>query len=413
MLLLIRIILWLLVIWVAFWLLSLFIKMLPLLLFIVACAAAICATYSLLPYQLRLPAIERWLDPNWQPLPPRPATPTNSPNYPNYPSNNFTPSTPHTPTSPTPVPPPRQYTQPELDFTRIARRTVKLPDREDLKAKLRAKVIGQDAAINALVRVTLAQLAAQNKTKPLVVFLPGPTGTGKTELSKALADVLDVKLVRFDMGEFAESHKASNLFGSAKGYVGSEDGGELPNALRTNKKRCVFLFDEVEKAHKSLWRQMLAFFDEGRVSDTKGSVTAPKDTICLLTSNLEADKIGSNPEAAKDILRESGYFPTEFLGRIDKVIPLLRLSQQDTARLIVVLTKQIADNYGISLLVNDDSVQALFDATYDEAQKYGGRGIKDKVSDLLIEDFFDLQADRVSQAELRWDGKRLKVIPLL
>ena len=355
---------------------------------------AVCCLYSLFPPQFRVAAVEKWLGLEAQPIatPVTPATSANPVNpastgdhiNPDYqaPAANFGRSEPESK---------QKVIHPKLDFNKIAARIARLPDREELRANLLAKVIGQDAAIDQLIRVVLGQLASQNKAKPLVVFLPGPTGTGKTELSKALASALGVELIRFDMGEFGESHKASNLFGSAKGYVGSEDGGALPQALRKSKKLCVILFDEVEKAHQSLWRQMLAFFDEGRVSDTIGSVQAPKDTICLLTSNLKAEKIADNPGKSKDILKESGYFPPEFLGRINKIIPLLRLNEADSGRLIVTLTKQLADSYGISLIIDQDSLQMLFNEVYEEAQKYGGRGIKDKVSDLLMDDFIDLQ----------------------
>ncbi len=315
-----KILAWLAVIWIGLWLLSQLLSWLPLIVFVIGGAIALCCVYALLPENFRLPGVEQWLNPNWKTIPIAPSTNPSSSISTFSPESSqlSTTSTPQTPIQPLPP-------QPPLDFSRaIARTGGKLPDRETLAAKLREKVIGQEIAVDTLVRVVLGKLAAQKNPKPLVILLPGPTGTGKTEMSKALAEALEAKLTRFDMGEYAESFKASNLFGSAKGYVGSEDGGALPSAIRQSKKRCVLLFDEVEKAHQSLWRQMLAFFDEGRTADTLGSVVAPKDTICLLTSNLQADKIGENPDAAKDILKQSGYFPPEFLGRIDKIIPLLR-----------------------------------------------------------------------------------------
>ncbi len=288
----------------------------------------------------------------------------------------------------------------------------RLHDREELKAKLKQRVIGQEAAIDTLVRMVMSKLAGKN-SKPLVIFLPGPTGTGKTELSKALAFALETEYTRFDMGEYAESHKASNLFGSPKGYVGSNEGGALPNALRQNKKRCVLLFDEVEKAHSSLWRQMLAFFDEGRVSDSNGQAIAPKDTICLLTSNIEADKIAENPDSAKDIIKQCGYFPPEFLGRIDKVIPLLRLGAADTARLTVVLAKTVASDLDINLIIEQEALEELVNATFDEAQKYGGRGIIEKIKDLIADDLVDLRGNSIFQARLVVKENRLRAVPLL
>lgn len=402
-----KILAWLAVIWIGLWLLSLLLSWLPLIVFLVGGAIALCCVYALLPESFRLPGVEQWLNPTWKTIPIAPIADISSSISPSSPESSQPHSTPQTPVQ---VLPP----QPPLDFSRVMARTGgKLPDRETLTAKLREKVIGQETAVDTLVRVVLGKLASEKNPKPLVVLLPGPTGTGKTEISKAIADALGTKLTRFDMGEYAESFKASNLFGSAKGYVGSDEGGALPNALRHSKKRCVLLFDEVEKAHQSLWRQMLAFFDEGRTADTLGSVVAPKDTICLLTSNLMADKIGENPDAAKDILKQSGYFPPEFLGRIDKIIPLLRLSAADTARLTVMLAKRVADRYGISLIIEQEALEELVNVTFDEGEKYGGRGIQEKILDLLGDDFIDLQGDRISHARLVVRGDRLKAVSLV
>lgn len=399
---------WLAVIWIGLWLLSQLLSWLPLIIFAIGGAIALCCVYALLPENFRLPGIEQWLNPDWKPIPITPSTDT---------SNGTSTSSPESSqpsTTPTPQAPQLLSPQPPLDFSRATVRTGgKLPDREALTSKLKEKVIGQEIAIDTIVRVVLGKLASEKNPKPLVVMLPGPTGTGKTEISKALADALGTKLTRFDMGEYAESFKASNLFGSAKGYVGSEDGGALPTAIRQSKKRCVLLFDEVEKAHQSLWRQMLAFFDEGRTADTLGSVVAPKDTICLLTSNLQADKIGENPEAAKDILKQSGYFPPEFLGRIDKIIPLLRLGAADTARLTVMLAKRVADRYGISLIIEQEALEELVNVTFDEGEKYGGRGIQEKILDLLGDDFIDLQGDRISHARLIVRADRLRAVSLV
>lgn len=400
-----KILLWIVVAWIGLFILTQILAWLPAILLVIGGGIAICCLYALLPDGLRLPAIENWLGTSsYTPA----ASLPNSPQTSSPPDSSDAPSSGESTKSSTP---PAAPVQPQLDFSKIIPRTGgKLPDRDELVAKIRAKVIGQDLAIETLTRVLLGKLAAQNSPKPLVILLPGPTGTGKTEISKALAEALDTKLVRFDMGEFAEAFKASNLFGSAVGYVGSSDGGALPNAIRHSKKRCVILFDEVEKAHSTLWPQMLAFFDEGRVSDTLGSVTAPKDTICLLTSNLQAEKIGENPAAAKEILKEGRYFPPEFLGRIDKIIPLLRLSPADTARLTVVLAKRWASRYGLSLIIEQEALEELVSATFDEAERYGGRGITEKISDLLTDDFIDLQSARVAEARLIVHGDRLRAV---
>ncbi len=407
--------------WLIFWLignlLGLILISLPTIFFLVFTAITGLFIYSLLPITKRNQAFENWLGIEPQPnnIPVYDAPGGNVPvdDVPPHKPDNNTPVNDVIPPNPTPTPKEPKLIQPELQFDTIRFNPGgKLPDRAELKAKLKQRVIGQEAAIDTLVRMVMGKLAAKN-SKPLVVFLPGPTGTGKTELSKALAEALETKLTRFDMGEYAESHKASNLFGSPKGYVGSTDGGALPNALRHSKKRCVLLFDEVEKAHSSLWRQMLAFFDEGRVSDTIGQTLAPKNTICLLTSNIEADKIADNPESAKDIIKQCGYFPPEFLGRIDKVIPLLRLGEADTARLTVVLAKKLASEFDISLIIEQEALEHLVNVTFDEAQKYGGRGIMEKVKDLIADDLVELQGNSIFQARLVVKEDRLRAVPLL
>ena len=415
---------WLLAALLLVWLLGILLALIPVIFFLLLTAVALLFLYSLFPDQFRIHTFEQWLGIKQLKTVPVDALPvdTTSGNSPSAdkdksePAEDGEPNSTTTKLKPPKISQPQQQeelVQPELQFDTIRFNFGgRLPDREELLAKLKQKVIGQEAAIDTLVRMVMSKLAAKNP-KPLVIFLPGPTGTGKTELSKALAEALETKYTRFDMGEYAESHKASNLFGSPKGYVGSTDGGALPNALRQSKKRCVLLFDEVEKAHSSLWRQMLAFFDEGRVSDTLGQCNAPKNTICLLTSNIEADKIAENPDSAKDIIKQCGYFPTEFLGRIDKVIPLLRLGEADTARLTVVLTKKVASDFDISLIIEQEALEELVNITFDEAQKYGGRGIMEKVKDMISNDLVDLQIRRIYQARLVVQQERLRAVPLL
>jgi hypothetical protein len=267
--------------------------------------------------------------------------------------------------------------------------------KDQLIAAIARNVIGQRAAIETASTYVRGKLGARDtgKSKPLVFLLPGPTGTGKTELSKALAEAIGTKLVRYDMGEYAEEFKASNLFGSPKGYVGSEDGGALPNAIRRGGKRLVILFDEVEKAHQSLWQKLLAFMDEGRTSDSKGEVLAPKDTIILLTTNRQAEAVAMDPEAAREILQHDGYFSPEFLGRIEKIIPMPRLTETDMMQLTHRLLDVLAKQYGLALAVDDDALVVLYVASRDAAMRAGGRGITERLRDVLLDDLIELQAE--------------------
>ena len=178
-----KILAWIAVIWIGLWILSLVLSLFPLILLLVGGVVAICCVYALLPENFRLPAVERWLNPDWQTMPIT-SSPTSS-----SPESTQSPTTPQTSTQ---LPP---AAQPQLDFSRVVPRTGgKLPERETLTAKLKEKVIGQSAAIDVLVRVVLGKLASEKNPKPLVVMLPGPTGTGKTEISKALAEALGTKL---------------------------------------------------------------------------------------------------------------------------------------------------------------------------------------------------------------------------
>jgi ATP-dependent Clp protease ATP-binding subunit ClpA len=403
-----RLMQWGLLISLIFYIGSTLISLFPFLLFLGAATIAVCCVYALLPENLRLPSLEMWLYPDWQPsIKPAPTRPPPTSELPTSPKSDTPPSTSTLPATPTRR---EQHSQPPLDFENIPIARGRLPSREQLIAFLKSKVIGQDAAIETLVRYVLSKLASQNDSKPLVILLAGTTGTGKTELCKTVPEAFDTKLHRFDMGEYSDNFKSSNLMGSAIGYVGSEAGGALPNVLRQSKKFCFILFDEVEKANPNLWQQLLAFIDEGRITDTRGTVTAPKNTICLMTSNLAAKEIGENPDAVKSILREDKFFSPEFLGRVNKIIALPRLSKANMARLTVIIAKKVATRYGINLVIEPEVLPMLVQETFEEGEQYGGRGIEEKIKDLLIDNLVDMQAEGITQARLAVIDGNLKAV---
>ena len=153
------------------------------------------------------------------------------------------------------------------------------------------------------------------------------------------------------------------------------------------------LFDEVEKAHQSLWQKMLAFMDEGRTGDSKGEVLAPKDTIILLTTNRQAEEVAKDPAAAREILRHDGYFSPEFMGRVEKVVPMPRGTEVDMMQLTHRLADILAGTYGLSLAMDDDALMMLYSESRDGAERSGGRGITERLKDLLIEDLLELQGE--------------------
>lgn len=259
----------------------------------------------------------------------------------------------------------------------------------DMEATLQLHVVGQDVAIHAVadaVRLQRAGLAGDHRPIASFMFL-GPTGTGKTELTKQLAEFLfndKTSVIRFDMSEFQEKHTVSRLIGSPPGYVGYEDSGELTEAVR-RKPYSVVLFDEFEKAHKDVSKLLLQVLDEGSLTDSHGKHIDFRNTIIVMTSNIgqeilladqETSEDGTIAPAVKDAVIENlrQHYPPEFLNRLDDITVFNRLSKASLRNILDIRLKEIQERLTekrITLTLTDQVKSFLADKGYDPI--YGAR----------------------------------------
>jgi len=265
-----------------------------------------------------------------------------------------------------------------------------------MEESIRTRLVGQDEAVAALcnaVRRNRAGLGDPNRPIGVFLFL-GPTGVGKTELSKALADFLfndSAAMVRIDMSEFMESHSVSRLIGAPPGYVGWDEGGRLTEAVR-RKPYSVILLDEIEKAHDDVFNVLLGVFDDGRLTDGKGRTVDFKNTVIIMTSNfagLEIQELNAEEGAdweieahVKDALKQ--YFRPEFLNRIDETIVFHLLTQDDLKKIVDIQLGYLADRLKERRLAVEFAAGArkqLIDEGYDPA--YGARPLKRTIQQRL------------------------------
>jgi ATP-dependent Clp protease ATP-binding subunit ClpB len=265
--------------------------------------------------------------------------------------------------------------------------TKKLMQMED---RLRERVVGQDEALSAVsnaIRRSRAGLSDPKRPIGSFIFL-GPTGVGKTETARALAEFLfddEAAMVRIDMSEYMEKHAVSRLVGAPPGYVGYDEGGQLTEAIR-RRPYAVVLFDEIEKAHPDVFNVLLQVLDDGRLTDSLGRTVDFKNTVLIMTSNIGADKLATawaageeGFEEAKsrvmDVLRQN--FRPEFLNRVDDIVVFRPLDEAQLTHIVDLrlkdLQKLLADRK-ITLELTDDARKAIFKAGYDRA--YGARPLK-------------------------------------
>ena len=275
----------------------------------------------------------------------------------------------------------------------------------DLKKTLQARVIGQDQAITLVSNAILRQRAGiKNPMRPIGSFMfLGPTGVGKTEVSKALAEALfddENNIIRIDMSEYMEKYSVSRLIGAAPGYVGYEEGGQLTEKVRRNPYSIV-LFDEIEKADPEVFNLLLQVLDEGRLTDSQGRLVDFRNTVIIMTSNLGSEALlrGKQDEVSA-LLRRT--FKPEFLNRIDEIVyfkPLGMLEQRLIVdKLLRELSKRVEEQY-FNIVFSDRVRDYVIESAFSE--EFGARPLKRFIQD-KIETFL---AEKIIRGEISTDTK--------
>lgn len=274
---------------------------------------------------------------------------------------------------------------------------------QKLEETLHKRVIGQEEAVSAVSKaVRRGRVGLKDPKRPIGSFLfLGPTGVGKTEVSKALAEAVfgnEESMIRVDMSEYMEKHSVSKMIGSPPGYVGHEDGGQLSEKVRRNPFSVV-LFDEIEKAHPDVFNILLQVLDDGHITDSQGRRVDFKNTIIIMTSNAGAQSIiepkklgfGAKDDEKQDHERMKSsvmeevkrIFKPEFLNRIDETIVFRALNREDMKKIVSIMAGELVDRckkqLGIELVVRDAAKACIVEKAYD--RKYGARPLRRKLQD--------------------------------
>jgi len=263
-----------------------------------------------------------------------------------------------------------------------------------LEQHLHLRVVGQDEAIKAVSNaVRRARAGLQDPNRPLGSFIfLGPTGVGKTELSRALAEFLfddENAMIRIDMSEYMEKHTVSRLIGAPPGYVGYEEGGQLSEAVR-RRPYSVVLFDEIEKAHPDVFNVLLQVLDDGRITDGQGRTVDFKNTVIIMTSNIGSQYImeEESKEARQRLVTDAlrAHFRPEFLNRVDEIIIFDRLSEDDLKKIVEIqlgrLSKRL-EQQKITLKLSDAAKELLAREGYDPV--YGARPLRRTIQKEILD----------------------------
>ena len=254
----------------------------------------------------------------------------------------------------------------------------------NLQDVLQKRVVGQDEALEKVTNAILRSRAGiRDESKPIGSFLfLGPTGVGKTEVAKALAEQLfdsEKHIVRIDMSEYMEKYSVSRLLGAPPGYVGYEEGGQLTEAVRRNPY-CIVLLDEIEKAHPDVFNILLQVLDDGRITDSKGKVVSFKNTIIIMTSNIGSSYLldGNTPENREKVMNElHSYFKPELLNRIDEIVLFNSLDQSVIYKVIDKFINQLEQRLveqNIRLEVTDQAKEYIMEHGFD--YQFGARPLQ-------------------------------------
>jgi len=264
-----------------------------------------------------------------------------------------------------------------------------------LEEHLHQRVVGQNEAIKAVSNaVRRARAGLQDPNRPLGSFIfLGPTGVGKTELSRALAEFLfddENAMIRIDMSEYMEKHTVARLIGAPPGYVGYEEGGQLSEAVR-RRPYSVVLFDEIEKAHQDVFNVLLQVLDDGRITDGQGRTVDFKNTVIIMTSNIGSQFImdeEQSPEARRRFVMDAlrAHFRPEFLNRVDEIIIFDRLSEDDLKHIVEIQLRRLSkrlEQQKITLQLSDSAKQLLAREGYDPV--YGARPLRRTIQKEILD----------------------------